>query len=35
MVKPHSVADDLGGKPVAVIRVGWQLHQVSLADLQP
>src|SRR3979490_83415 len=27
--------DDLGGKAVAIARVGWGLHDASLAGLQP
>ena len=26
MVQPDSMADDLGGKAVAVVRVGWRFH---------
>jgi hypothetical protein len=34
MVQPDSVADDLGGKAVAVVRVGRGLHAASLDGLQ-
>jgi hypothetical protein len=30
VIQPNSVADDLGGKPMAVVRVGWQVHAASL-----
>jgi hypothetical protein len=26
VVQPDSVADDLGGEPVAVVGIGWRLH---------
>jgi hypothetical protein len=26
VVQPHGVADDLGGEPMAIVRVGRQLH---------
>jgi hypothetical protein len=29
------MSDNLGGKAVAMVRVGWGLHPVSLAGLQP
>jgi len=35
VVHPDSVADNLGRKAVAIVRVGWGLHPVSLAGLQP
>jgi hypothetical protein len=31
VIQPHGLADDLGGKPMAVVRVGWRLHAASLA----
>ena len=34
VMQPNSVADDLGGKPMAVVRVGWQLHAASLGCFQ-
>jgi hypothetical protein len=34
-VKPDAVADDLGGKAMAIVRVGWRLHATSLAGLKP
>jgi len=30
MIQPHCVADDLRGEAVAVVRVRWRLHAVSL-----
>ena len=33
--QPDSVADDLGGKAVAVVRIGRGFHAASLAGLQP
>jgi hypothetical protein len=27
------MSDDLGGKPMAVARIGWRLHAASLAGL--
>ena len=35
VVQPHSMADDLGGKAVAVVRVRRELHAASLAGPQP
>jgi hypothetical protein len=26
VVQPDSIADDLGGEPVAVVGIGWRLH---------
>jgi hypothetical protein len=34
VVQPDSVADDLGGEPVAVVGIGWRLHAASLAGLR-
>ena len=34
VIQPHGVADDLGRKPMAIVRVGWRLHAASLARLQ-
>jgi hypothetical protein len=34
VVQPASVADDLGGKAVAVARVGWGFHATSFAGPQ-
>ena len=33
VVQPDSVADDLGGEPMAVVGIGWRLHAASLAGL--
>jgi hypothetical protein len=30
VVQPHGVADYLGGEPMAIVRVGRQLHAASL-----
>src|SRR4051794_19740360 len=30
MIQPDSMADDLGGEPMAVVRVWWRLHTDSL-----
>ena len=35
VVQPDSMADDFGGKAMAVVRVGRGLHVASLAGLQP
>jgi len=35
VVQPDSMADDFGGKAVAVVRIGRGLHAASLAGLQP
>ena len=34
VVQPDSVADDLGGEPMAVVGIGWRLHAASLAGLR-
>ena len=34
MVQPDSMADDLGGKAVAIVRIGRRLHAATLAGLQ-
>ena len=34
VIQPDGVADYLGGKAMAVARVGWQFHAASLAGLQ-
>jgi len=34
MIQPDSMADDLGGKAMTVVRIGWRLHAASLLDLQ-
>ena len=34
MVQPDSMADDLGGKAMAVVRVGWWLHAVTVARVR-
>jgi hypothetical protein len=33
VVQPDRVADDLGGKPMAVVRIGWRFHADSLVRL--
>jgi hypothetical protein len=35
VVQPDSVADDLGRKAVAVVRIGRRFHAASLAALRP
>ena len=35
MIQPDSMADDLGGEAMAVVRVGWGLHAASLARSGP
>jgi hypothetical protein len=35
VIQPDSVADDLGGKAMAIVWVGWRLHAASFAGLQP
>ena len=35
VIQPDCVADDLGRKPVAIVRIGWGLHADSLACLRP
>jgi len=35
VIQPDGMADDLSGKAMAVVRVGWALHAASLAGLQP
>jgi hypothetical protein len=35
VIQPDSVADDLGGKAMAIVWVGWRLHAASFASLQP
>jgi hypothetical protein len=35
VIQPDRVADDLGRKAVAVVRIGWGFHADSLARLQP
>ncbi len=34
VIQPNSVADDLGGKPMVVARVGWLPHAASLGCFQ-
>jgi hypothetical protein len=34
VLQPDRVADDLGGEPMAVVRVRWRLHAASLVRLQ-
>ena len=35
VIQPDRMADDLGRKAVAVVRIGWGFHADSLAGLQP
>jgi hypothetical protein len=35
MIQPDCMADDLGGEPMAVVWVRWNLHAASLLRLQP
>jgi len=35
VIQPNSMADDLGGKAMAVAWVGRWLHAASLPDLRP
>jgi hypothetical protein len=35
MVQPDRMADDLGGKAMAIVRVGWRLHAVTVVRLRP
>jgi hypothetical protein len=35
MIQPDSMADDLGGKAMAVVGVAWRLHAVTVAYLRP
>ena len=35
VIQPDSEADDLGGKAMAIVWVGWRLHAASFAGLQP
>jgi site-specific recombinase XerC len=34
VVQPHSMADDLRGEAVAVVRVGWWFHTVTVARVR-
>ena len=34
VAQARSVADDLGGEPVALVGIRWRLHAASLADLR-
>jgi hypothetical protein len=34
MIQPDSMADDLGGRSMAVMRVGWGFHTSSLLRLR-
>jgi hypothetical protein len=34
VLQPDSVADDLGGEPMTIVRVGLRLHAASLARLR-
>ena len=34
-IQPDGMRDNLGGKAMAIVRVGWALHPISLAGLQP
>ena len=35
MVQPDSMSDDLGGKAMAIVRVGWRLHAITIVRLPP
>src|SRR5271166_4928097 len=35
MIQPDSMADDLGGKAMPVVRVGWWLHVATVVPLRP
>jgi hypothetical protein len=34
VIQPDSMADDLGGKAMAIVWIGWWLHVASLAGLR-
>jgi hypothetical protein len=34
VIQPNSVADGLSGKPMKVVRVGWQCHSVTIVRFQ-
>jgi hypothetical protein len=35
MIQPDSIVDDLGGEAMAVVRVGWWLHALTVVRLGP
>jgi hypothetical protein len=35
MIQPDSIVDDLGGEAMAVVRVGWWLHPLTVVRLGP
>ena len=35
VIQPDRMADDLRGKAMAIVWVGWRLHAASLAGLKP
>jgi len=35
VIQPDGMGDEFGWKPMAIVRVGWALHPVSLAGPQP
>ncbi len=35
MIQPDSMADDLGGEPMAVVRVWWWLHALTVVRFPP
>jgi hypothetical protein len=35
VIQPDSVADDLGGKAMAVVRVRWWIHTLNVIGLRP
>ena len=35
MIQPDSMADDLGGEPMAVVRVRWWLHALTVVRFPP
>jgi hypothetical protein len=34
VIRPDSMADDLGGKAMVIVWVGWRFHATSLAGLK-
>ena len=35
MIQPDSMANDLGGEPMAVAWIGWRLHPTNLVQTRP
>jgi hypothetical protein len=35
VIQPNRMADDVSGKAVAIVRIGWRLHPITLAGLRP